>query len=224
VARDCVPTQLSYVFRRLLERAVSTDAALINYATWNDFPEGHHIAPEINHNFGFPVLLKHYKRQWKKEKPETKEAAVVFFKKYAHTIKPKYFDIPVRFLAFPENEAKDDFVDVVCILNHKADLYFKGRKIGPLATGLSSTLIPTEPGPVSIKVVRGKKTILKVTAPEWITAEPYRTDRLTFVYSSQCPKYYRDVFGSSKIPVSDEYALDAQGVPNWKKRYQFWKK
>jgi len=61
---------VTYVFRKLLERAVKLDVPVINVATWNDFAEGHHLAPEINHNFAFWVLLNHYKRKWLDLPPE----------------------------------------------------------------------------------------------------------------------------------------------------------
>jgi hypothetical protein len=226
VVRDCVPTQMSYVYRRLLQRAVDTDAALLNFATWNDFPEGHHLAPEINHNFGLDLVLKYYKGQWLRQPEEGPEAAAVFYKKYAHTVKPEYFPSTIRFWSAveAENEAKDDFIEVVTLLKEKADVYINGRKAGEAEKGLRSTSIPTEVGPVKVEIRRGKKLLLKIRPPEWITDHPYRTDRITFIYSSDTPHRYREIFGKAKIPVSDEYAKDKKGVPNWKKRYQFWKK
>lgn len=220
IFRECMPTQLTYVFRRLLGRAITMHAALINYATWNDYPEGHHIAPEINHNFGFPVLLRHYKDLWKGQAGDGKEVAVVFFKKYAHTVRPVYFDVPYRFQKFPENEPKDDFIDVETILNSEADLYFKGRKVAHVGKGLVSTLIPTEPGQVQIKVQREGQTVLRIDAPEWITDRPYRTDRLTFAYSSDNDEQYHSIFPGEPVYVSKEYAQGPQGV-NWMHTYHF---
>jgi hypothetical protein len=223
MSRELMPTQLSYVFRRLLDRAVAHDVPLINYATWNDCPEGHELEPEINHNFGFPMLLRHYKQVWKGDNTPEPDEAAVFFKKYAHTVKATYFPIPYNFQRFPENEPKDDFVDVETILTAPATLYFKGRKIGIVGAGLQSTMIPTEPGQVSIKLLRKGKVVLKLAAPEWITDAPYRTDRGTFAYSSDEAAQYKDIFGAGTPLVSDEYAQGKDGVPNWKKRYKFWK-
>jgi hypothetical protein len=221
--RECMPTQLSYVYRRLLERAVDLDAQLINQATWNDYPEGHHLAPEINHNFGFPLILKHYERRWRGETGDEPETVTLLFKKYAHTVKPLYFPVPYRFQKYPENEPMDDFIDVVCILNSEAELYVRGQRVASVGRGLSSTLVPSSPGPVSAEVRRAGKPVLSVTAPEWITDKPYRTDRMTYVYSSDNDQAFHAIFGDVPVPVSDEYAQDKDGVPNWKKRYAFWK-
>jgi hypothetical protein len=220
IFRECMPTQLTYVFRRLLGRAVSLDAALINYATWNDYPEGHHIAPEINHNFAFPVLLRHFKDQWKGQTGLEEERILVFFKKYAHTVRPAYFDIPYRFQKYPENEPKDDFIDIETILDSEADLVFKGRKVAHVGKGLVSTLVPTEPGQVSVQVQRDGKTVLSLAAPEWITSRPYRTDRMTFAYSSDNDEQYHDIFGDAPVYVSNEYAESPHGI-NWMLNYHF---
>lgn len=220
--RDCEPTQLSAVFRLQLERAISLDVPLINYITWNDFPEGHHISPEINHNFGFPSVLKHYKAQWLKQAPEGGERAVLFYKKYAHTLKPSPYAVPYRLKMSQHQETKDDFIDVVSILDAPAELWFKGRLIGPLPAGLASTLIPAEPGAVAVELRREGKAFLTLAPPEAITDAPYRTDRLTYAWSSDGEAVFKELFGEGALmPVSDEYAVDKKGVPNWKKRYKF---
>lgn len=220
--RDCEPTQLSYAFRRQLQRAVATDAALINYTTWNDYPEGHHIAPEINHNFGFPLLLQHYKRQWLGQAPEPGDKVVIFYKKYPHTAVPSHFPIPYRLKMHQELEARDDYFEVVSLLDAPAELWFKGRRIGELRPGLVSTLIPLEPGMVHLEVKRGGKRLLALDPPEGVTEHPYRTDRLTYAWSSECRRIFKELYGDVEMPVSDEYAVDKKGVPNWKARYKFW--
>lgn len=220
--RDCEPTQGSYVFRRQLERAVGLDVPLINYITWNDFPEGHHIAPEINHNFGFPTLLKHYKAQWLGQAPEPGEKAVLFYKKYSRHALPDPFPMSYRLKKSQHQEAKDDFIDVVSILQSPAEVWFKGRLVGTAHAGLCSTLVPAEPGMVTVELRRGGKAILKLGPPEGITDAPYRTDRLTYVWSSDGEAVFKDLFGADAVmPVSNDYAVDKKGVPNWKKRYKF---
>jgi hypothetical protein len=211
--------RLSYVFRQLLARAVRTDAALINLVTWNDYPEGHHLAPEINHNFGFALLLKHYKGIWQgRTRGVRRESAIVFYKKYRHDIVPKPFDFHRRIKRAVGPEKLEDGIEVVTILNAPADLFVNGRPCGPVGTGLVATTAPMAPGPVRVGVRRGGKTVLGFTAPEWITDRPYRTDRLTYCYSSQFGRIYRDLFADAKPMVSDEYAEDKPGVPNWRER------
>ncbi len=66
--RKYIATGLSYNFRKLLEFGIKQDVSIMNVITWNDLhPEGHHLAPEINHNEGFSLLLNYYKSVWKNE-------------------------------------------------------------------------------------------------------------------------------------------------------------
>ncbi len=121
-------------------------------------------------------------------------------------MKADYFPVPYNFQRFPENEPKDDFVDVEDHPQRPGHALFQGRKIGMVGAGLQSTMIPTEPGQVSIQLKRKGKAVLKLTAPEWITDAPYRTDRGTFAYSSDEAVMYKDIFGEGAPLVSDEYA------------------
>ncbi|HMB00825.1 MAG TPA: hypothetical protein VKS21_07545 [Spirochaetota bacterium] len=224
VVRHCNPMQLSRVFRLQLKRAVKLDASMINVATWNDYPEGHHLAPEINHNFGFALLLKHYKKRWQQHEPDTNEKAVVFFKKYHSSVKPQYFDIDYVLKKYPENEKYDDFIEIVTILQDRADLYFRGEKIARVGRGLEVTRIPASPGLVNIRLERDDKIFIRLTAPECITAKPYRTDRLTYAYSSEWEKIYHNIYGERWIKIQGEYMKGRRGIPNWKKRSRFWMK
>ena len=65
VDRKQIITGLSYNFRKLFEFGIKQNAPIINVITWNDYPEGHHLAPEVNHNEGFSILLNYYKSKWK---------------------------------------------------------------------------------------------------------------------------------------------------------------
>ncbi len=95
--RKYIVTGLSYNFRKLLEFGISKDVSIMNVITWNDYPEGHHLAPEINHNEGFSVLLNYYKSVWKHEPSPYagRDVAVVFFKKYNHTTVPQPYNFKV---------------------------------------------------------------------------------------------------------------------------------
>ncbi|WP_315817887.1 hypothetical protein [Paraflavitalea speifideaquila] len=72
VERKYIATGLSWNFRKMLEFGIAEDVSIMNIITWNDYPEGHHLAPEINHNDGFSLLLKYYKSVWKKNLFHTK--------------------------------------------------------------------------------------------------------------------------------------------------------
>ncbi|MDF7824130.1 hypothetical protein P4B35_08910 [Pontiellaceae bacterium B12227] len=208
---------LSAELRASAERAIRTDAPIINVVTWNDYPEGHQICPDINHNFAFALLLQAYKNLWQ-GKPELnrRETGMVFYKKYPASAKPSLADFEVR----SEEKiplAEEDFIEAVTVLTNKAILFMNGKEVGVVEPGIAVKRIPIEPGAVTLKAVRDGQTVFEFTAPEWITEEPYRTDRATVGYSSEYSRVWELVFGD-KSPVSTcEYDQDDAGVPNWKR-------
>ena len=202
---------VTYVYRNLLARAVKLDPPLINVATWNDFSEGHHLAPEINHNFAFGVLLNHYKRQWL-HLPTEDEWAAVFYKKYSSSTRPIPFDFHVR-----EKKTcgmSDDVIELVTHLKSSAGLELNGQPLGKVTPGLRVQRIPSRPGPVALRVVRDGKTALAVEGDEWITNHPYRTDRLTYGKSSRFSDIFKTLYGDCEPPVSDEYNRSKKPKPD----------
>ena len=206
---------VTYVYRNLLQRAVDLDVPLINFATWNDYAEGHHLAPEINHNFAFAVLLNHYKRCWL-GLPAEDEWAAVFYKKYKSDITPKPFAFNLR---YKEKAAQsEDVIELMIWLKEPAELKLNGQPVGNASEGLQVKRVPLRAGPVKLDVERDNASVLTVEGREWITDKPYRTDRLTYGYSSEFDHYFTGLFGNARPPVSDEYRCDEQGNPAWEHR------
>lgn len=205
--RKQIITGLSYNFRKLLEFGIKQNAPIMNIITWNDYPEGHHLAPEINHNDGFSILLNYYKNKWKglPSPYAGKDVAIVFFKKYKHTITPHPYDIPV--VSFQKEVIPalwEDSVEVVTLLRAKAELNVNGKTkaVGP---GLVSTKFPMRTGPVGVSVTRNKKITIHFTTPEGITDKPYRSDRITYTFSSEFNYFYKDLYKGFKPQYSHEY-------------------
>jgi len=209
---------LSYNFRAQLERALKRDADLINLTTWNDYLEGHHIAPEINHNFGFAQLLQHYTAEWRGEPEEGPgETAIVFSKKYPWSVTPDPYNIelyPREACVKPEEE---NYIEVVSILKSPATVKVNNNPPQSVDSGVNVVRVPMEPGPVNVVLTRDGEAFKEFTTPEWITDEPFRTDRLTFSYSSEHERIYRELFGEdATVHTSQQYAVE-DGVPNWKR-------
>ncbi len=209
VDRKVIPTGLSNNFRKLFEFGMKQDAQIINVITWNDYPEGHHLAPEINHNYGFAVLLNYYKSLWKGEPSpyQHKDVAIAFFKKYQSNIRPKPYDIPV--VSF-EKEAKptpvEDSIEVVTLLKDPATLYIN-HQMKKVPAGLTSSVVASTPGNVKVRATRGGKEIIHFVTPEGITVNPFRTDRLTYSFSSEFMNFHQALFGNSKAFCSSQYSI-----------------
>lgn len=207
VERKYITTGLSYNFRKLFEFGIKQNVPIINVITWNDYPEGHHLAPEINHNEGFSILLNYYKSKWKKRPSPYagRDVAVVFFKKYKHDIIPTPYNIPVKSFQQETIPAEwEDSIEVVTLLKAKGRLTVNGQSV-TVGTGLVSTKFKMQTGPVSVSVSRGGITTIKFTTPEGITDHPYRTDRLTYTYSSEFDRFYKNLYKGFTPGYSHEY-------------------
>ena len=206
VERRGIITGLSYNFRKLFEFGIEKDVPIMNVITWNDYPEGHHIAPEVNHNFGFSVLLNYYKSVWKGEESpySDRDIAITFFKKYKHDVKPNPYNIPIVYLSESVPEAYEDSVEVVTILSKPAVVSVNGedKKVN---SGLVSTKFDHKPGAVNVIVNRNNEKSIDFTTPEWITDTPYRTDRLIYCFSSEFSQFHKAIFGDLPPLLSTEY-------------------
>jgi len=187
-------TNLSETQIGLLQRAVRHDVSIINYVTWNDFPEGHHLAPEVNHNFGPALLLRHFKRQWQSKTPAVeRDAAMVFFKKHPAGARPQ-FSVSLKVKSENKDLAGEDRIELVTLLKSSARCFLNGKDLGMAQPGLQIHSIPIKPGKVHVRVVRAGKRIIDFETPEAISNAPLRTDRLTYSYSSEFDREFQRLF------------------------------
>ncbi|MBI4976434.1 MAG: hypothetical protein HZC28_03070 [Spirochaetes bacterium] len=213
-------------YRTLWQRAVDFDASFISYVTWNDYPEGHHLAPEVNRNFAFAVLTEYYEKLWRKlDARPTEDVVMVFYHKYPVNAEPVIFPMKAEVVSWhlgrePLDIKLLDIIDVAAILKTPGEIWVNGKKRLAANAGFTNVQIPMEIGQVKVEIRRNGAVVKTLTPPEWITDKPYRTDRLIYSYSTKCDAMYREIFGDLKVPVADEYAEDAAGVPNWRKRYK----
>lgn len=205
-----LPCGLSASFRRQLQRAVDWDVPIINVVTWNDYPEGHHLAPEINRNFGFALLLKHFKNIWLgRPQDNDREWAAAFYKKYRSDVRPDPFDFEIRLLR--EETAEEDVIEVITWLAEPARLQINTTDCGMIAAGLRETRIPTEPGHIRVRLERDGRALLGFETPEAITDHPFRTDLTTCTFSSECMSWMRRLFPDENPIHSTEYAIVQRG-------------
>ena len=203
--RKYITTGLSYNFRKLLEFGIRQDVPIMNIITWNDYPEGHHLAPEINHNEGFSILLNYYKNIWKNlPSPYTsRDVAIVFFKKYKREDVPQPYDFKVVEIEKGAGASMEDSIEVITLLKNSSTLTVNGISI-PVTAGFADTKFKSTPGPVEVSVNSGHSRILHFITPEKITNHPYRTDLLTYSYSSEFLNFYEPIMGNPSNP-SNKY-------------------
>jgi hypothetical protein len=195
--RKYITTGLSYNFRKLLEFGIQQDVPIMNIITWNDYPEGHHLAPEINHNEGFSILLNYYKSIWKHEPSpyDNKDVAIVFFKKYKHNEVPQPFHFKVVEIEKGVDAIAEDSVEVITLLS-KPGLLKVNEVSASVGAGFSDMKFNSEPGSVQVSLYREGSRVIHFNTPEKITIHPYRTDRLTYSYSSEFSNFYGPLLGN----------------------------
>lgn len=164
VEKDYYRMGVTDVYINYLERILKTDTPLVSFITYNDYPEGHHVAPELNHNFGFSVLFNHYKNIWMgNPQKNDREFAVLAYKKYKSSVVPYPFNIRVDAKSrrmhpqFPPES--DDFINVVTFLKSPAEIIVNGEKIGT-AKGEGKIEVfktPLKKGKVRLEISRGGK-------------------------------------------------------------------
>ena len=193
--RKYIATGLSYNFRKLLEFGIKKDVSIMNIITWNDYPEGHHLAPEINHNEGFSLLLNYYKSVWKNEPSPYagKNVAAVFFKKYKHSVVPEPYHFRVVDIEKGVEAGAEDSIEVITWLNKASSLRVNGKTI-PVSAGFANTKFESDPGAVNVSVYQDGSEVVQFATPEKITLHPFRTDRLTYSYSSEYDSFYKEIF------------------------------
>lgn len=209
IERKYMVTGLSETFRRQLDFAVKEDAAMINIITWNDYPEGHHLAPEVNHNYGFSVLLNYYKNIWQgKPSPYAdRDVAIAFFKKYKKDIKPDPYNIKLITLGKTTQTDYEDSIEVVTILPEAGQLIVNGETVN-VPGGLTSTRFKFQAGPVRVSIMRNGVVTKNFVTPEWITDKPVRTDRITYTFDTEYDNFHKDIFGDKPPMYSTQYNDD----------------
>ena len=224
VEHDYYYSGVTDIYLNYLNRMLETDSPLVSFITYNDYQEGHHAAPELNHNFGFAILFNHYKNIWlgTPEKND-KEFAVLAYKKYRHDIVPEPFNIvflpKVAELAMFD-PSTDDFINIVVFLKQPATVFLNGKEVGTAkGTGdIEVFKVPLAKGRVKLEIKRNNEPVITLAGTEWITDKPFRTDRLTYYLSSECDNYYAELFGKDAPRYFlQQYVEDADGVPYWKK-------
>jgi len=200
--RKYIVTGLSYNFRKLLQFGIVHDGPLMNITTWRDYPEGHHLAPEINHNDGFSILLNYYKSIWKGETSpyRGKDIVVVFFKKYGRHVIPQPYNFPLIAIEKGIDPVSEDSIEVITLLDRPSQLVVNGRSMR-VPAGFADSKFPLGEGQVHVAVYRDQAAVINFITPEGITLHPFRTDRLTYAYSNY--DLYRPVYTNIDPVPSD---------------------
>ena len=106
-------------------------------------------------------------------------------------------------------EALEDYIEVVSILQKPGDIFINGTFVARVQAGLQSTKIPSESGQVNVQVKRQGEVVLKLIPPQKITDQVFRTDRLTYMYSTRFSEYFTKIYGEQlSAPQINDFVLE----------------
>lgn len=200
--------------------ARDTQADIIQLVTWNDITEDTTIMPGLRRHFTFCDLLGSYYAPYYKtgKEPQPKRDEVfVFYRPYRTDAKRPLLAGP---LAPPS--ASQNFVEVRSLLTTPGTITVEGLGKQAVPAGMSSFEFDSRPGPVTVSLVRGGKTVLSFTAPEAITDKPWREDYAIRGFSSNEAAHWAKWFPGQQPGWIGEYRDDDHnGLPNWFEHYYF---
>ena len=207
--REAISRLVTKRVRANIDRAIKNDVDVIHVATWNDYPEGQHFGPDINHNFAFAEMLKSYKDKWIAGSDiPSEEKAIVFYKKYPLDAVPK-FNVSTFYKGESDKGIEyEDNVEVFTALKQPAEIYYNGELVGTAKQGLNTLATPMKIGKVEIVVKRDGKELFKLDPVMKITDKPYRSDRSTVGFSSKYYQNFKELFGDKRIGK----VLDSDGT------------
>ncbi|MBD0400263.1 hypothetical protein [Flammeovirga sp. EKP202] len=187
-------------FRGELQNAVNFDAQMISLNSWNDLKKGNFIAPELNHGFGFNVLLKHYKDQWKNNEMSKDEILLLAYNTTKTTTEVKsQLDLIIT-----ERHAKKedmDKVEIVTYLTSEGDVYCNEQFVGKAPKGMNSFYLDIPNGGVTAEVKRENKAVYVVTGKTPIRDKAYRYNFLINTYTNQDQKFLDQIIDLAVDPV-----------------------
>jgi len=96
-------------------------------------------------------------------------------------------------------------IELITHVKSPATLELNGRPVGRSGAGLQVKRIPIRPGRVVLSVKRGGKMVLSVAGDEWITDNPWRTDRLTYGKSTCFDYYCKTRNGNIRPPAPRDF-------------------
>ncbi len=206
------------ILRGRWERARANRATLIQFVTWNDYTENTCLAPGYETRYAVMDLNAWFIRWWKAgraPKPD-RDRVYLFYRK-----------APKDAETWPFRTRRRDAgcLEIATLLTAPAIVRAPGRDAEWQApAGLHVKQLPVVPGPVVAEVVRGGRAVVALTAPEPITARPYREQNGLTAYSTEFERHWRADFPDAAPEHFAEYAdADGDGLPNWFEMYWFGK-
>ncbi len=197
--------------------ARENQSTLIQFTTWNDYGEDTVLAPGYSTNYTILNVNCYFIDWWKLgRKPEVREEAIHLIFRRNTNESESY--------PFQQRRRVDGVLEVLTLLREPGTVHVERYGEFQAPAGMFYKQFPLQEGKVSAELRRGngKEAVLKVTAPEQVSAKPFREDCSMVCFSSNFEREWQRDFPNDKPLYYSEYGdLDDDGLPNWFEMYYF---
>ena len=197
--------------------ARENQSTLIQFTTWNDYGEDTVLAPGYSTNYTILNVNCYFIDWWKLgRKPEVREEAIHLIFRRNTNESESY--------PFQQRRRVDGVLEVLTLLREPGTVHVERYGEFQAPAGMFYKQFPLQEGKVSAELRRGngKEAVLKVTAPEQVSAKPFREDCSMVCFSSNFEREWQRDFPNDKPLYYSEYGdLDGDGLPNWFEMYYF---
>ena len=198
------------------ERAIQTNATLLQFVTWNDYGEDTILAPGYSTGYSLGCVNRFFSDLWKtgKKLPDQEQIHVIF-RRHTNSAAESF---PFR----TRLKVRNGLLEVLTLLREPAHVTVPGYGEFDAPAGLNrhqfseANGCPLHAGSVSAAASRNGRQVLRVTAPEQVTDHPFREDASMVCFSSNFDALWAEDFGSVPPLHYSEYGdADGDGLPNW---------
>lgn len=197
--------------------ARENQSTLIQFTTWNDYGEDTVLAPGYSTNYTILNVNCYFIDWWKLgRKPEVREEAIHLIFRRNTNESESY--------PFQQRRRVDGVLEVLTLLREPGTVHVERYGEFQAPAGMFYKQFPLQEGKVSAELRRGngKEAVLKVTAPEQVSAKPFREDCSMVCFSSNFEREWQRDFPNDKPLYYSEYGdLDDDGLPNRFEMYYF---
>ncbi|MFA5688519.1 MAG: endo-1,3-alpha-glucanase family glycosylhydrolase [Kiritimatiellales bacterium] len=202
-----------YNLIKTFENTRRANNPVIKVIIWNDYQENSQLAPTFRQGFGKLLILDHYLKRFKTGEEPAVEKDVVILHYPPYLGNPVATDFHTVLQCY---QPLRDFVHVAVFAKEDSTLVF-GNETRSVSAGLSFHEFDAVPGKQAASLLRSNEPVAQVEGLyEIFDGIPYRTDKVPYIWSSECHTLFREYAGYDLDPHDGRWAdINENGIADW---------
>ncbi|MGI6495852.1 MAG: endo-1,3-alpha-glucanase family glycosylhydrolase [Kiritimatiellia bacterium] len=201
------------------EAAITNDARVIQFVTWNDYGEESGIAPTTGNGYSVIRVNQYFIEQWKNDgvpPPIGKDEVHLVYRRTAGN--------PAPWPLYSRRLDCGSVLQVITFLKEPATVEVEGYGAYEAPAGFGFHYFDLKPGELAATVKRGEETVCSVKAPEPVSDRRWREDNTLVAFGTGYDEEWRKDFPAEEPEYYSENGdLDGDGMPNWFEMFFFGK-